>query len=177
MINNYLLKISFINIIYYELYLPEPWECKIKTFTHKSVYERHLKTNCGKPKEPTVCDICGKCFKYPSKLQEHLNNKKKCSPPEKNYVYKKCSAAAKQAVLDGYYNFVIDNDKSYVYLNLCWWFDFVTDYPKQVRNKINDKNTSIQKIVEMLLIPIFDINPGLIKNYGFEEWQIDSKSL
>ena len=59
---------------------PNP-ECKIKTFTHKSVYERHLKTNCCKPKEPTVCDICGKCFKYPSKLQEHLNNKKKCSPP------------------------------------------------------------------------------------------------
>ena len=29
----------------------------------------------------------------------------------------------------------------------------------------------------MLLIPIFDINPGLIKNYGFEEWQIDSKAF
>jgi hypothetical protein len=142
---------------------PNP-ECKIKTFTFESEYKRHLKTKCGKPKKPTVCDICGKSFKYPSKLQEHLNSKKKCSPPAATYVYAKCDEETKQALFEDFSP----------YLRRRLWFDFITDYPIEVRNKINEKSTSIEEIVEMLLIPIFKINPGLIKGYGFDEKHIDS---
>ena len=61
-------------------------------------------------------------------------------------MYTKCDEETKRALFE-------DSSPD---LRRRLWFDFITDYPIEVRNKINEKSTSIEEIVEILLIPIFD---------------------